>query len=290
MHDIHAWLDADDGVLVARRHPGRRSTLQRHVRRGDLISVLPGVHVAPGAVGDPLVMGRALSALHPEAVVCGDAAAALTFWPQRSVDRIEIAGVRLPGAHSRYSLSRRRVPDELVVSSGGLRVCCPDLTALDLAAATNGESIDRVLRTRSGSLGGMEFALRLTPGRRGDRARRRLLLDSRDEPWSTAERLAHRTFRAAGIIGWRSNHRVRARGRTYYLDLAFPGLRLAIEIDGREWHSDAAAFENDRIRHNALTAAGWTVLHLTWAMLDDDPEEVIRVVRSVIRRLERGRG
>lgn len=176
------------------------------------------------------------------------------------------------------------------MSFQGIRVTCPDLTALDLAAATNGESVDRALRTRAGSLSGMDLVLRCTTARRGDRVRRRLLLDSRDEPWSTAERLAHRIFRAAGITGWRSNHRVRVRSRTYFLDLAFPGVRLAIEIDGREWHSDAAAFENDRARHNELTAAGWTVLHITWAMLDGDPDEVIRIVRSALRRLERHSG
>lgn len=287
MHDIQAWLAADHGVLVGRRHPSRRSTLQRHVRRGALITVLPGVHVSPAGLDDPLTMARALSALHPDAVVCGDAAARLTFWPQRIVGHIDIAGVRLPGAHPRYLLSRRHVPPELILSIDGIRATCPDLTALDLAAETDGASIDQVLRTRSGSLPGMAIALNAVPGRRGDRARRRLLLDSRDEPWSAAERLAHRIFRAAGITGWRANHRVLIRGRTYYLDMAFPGLRLAIEIDGREWHSSAAAFENDRSRHNELTAAGWIVLHLTWDMLDRHPEEVIRIVRSALRRAAR---
>lgn len=94
-------------------------------------------------------------------------------------------------------------------------------------------------------------------------------------------------FRAAGITGWRANHRVRVRERTYYLDLAFPDLRPAIEIDGRAWHSGAVAFQADRARHNELTVAGWIVLHITWDMLSGSPAEVVRIVRSALRRANR---
>jgi len=94
-----------------------------------------------------------------------------------------------------------------------------------------------------------------------------LLLDSRDEPWSTAGRLAHRLLREAKITGWKGNLAVRCRGRLYYLDIAFEGGRLAIEIDGRLHEDDPAIFENDRLRQNDLAVSGWqgSAVHLARA-------------------------
>ena len=128
----------------------------------------------------------------------------------------------------------------------------------------------------------LSAALRATPYRIGNTDRRRLLLDSRDEPWSAAERLAHRILRAAGIRGWKANYRVRCRGRTYYLDIAFPGLKLAVEIDGRFHGLDGAVFENDRFRQNELVRSGWMVLRFTWQMLIEDPEGVVEMVRGAL--------
>ena len=51
------------------------------------------------------------------------------------------------------------------------------------------------------------------------------------------------------------------------VDLALPGLRIAIEHDGRAVHDRADAFVTDRRRQNALIAAGWTVLRFTAADL-----------------------
>ncbi len=50
------------------------------------------------------------------------------------------------------------------------------------------------------------------------------------------------------------------------VDLAIERLRLAIEHDGR-WHGDMTQFAADRARLNRLSAAGWTVLHVTAEML-----------------------
>jgi very-short-patch-repair endonuclease len=128
----------------------------------------------------------------------------------------------------------------------------------------------------------MRWALDLTRGLWGTRERRQFLLDSRDEPWSAAERLFHRLLRQAGITGWTANCAVTIGGSTYYLDVAFRTIRLAVEIDGRLHHSSGTAFETDRRRQNLLILEGWRVLRFTWAMLTDDPEGVIAAVRSAL--------
>jgi hypothetical protein len=94
-----------------------------------------------------------------------------------------------------YNFSRRYIPAGLVIERAGLRCTAPVLTAIDLATFECADAIDIALRTRAATLGGMYEALRLTPNRTGNQERLRLLIDSRNEPWSAAERLAHRILR-----------------------------------------------------------------------------------------------
>lgn len=182
-----------------------------------------------------------------------------------------------------YRWRRRRVPVDLVVERGGLRFTTPALTAIELASLEHAEAVDLALRSQMTTLAAMHEALRLTGHRSGNAERARMLLDSRDEPWSEAERRAHRLLRAAGITGWQGNVRVTVAGRTYYLDIGFRGPRLALEIDGRLHEDDRDLFESDRWRQNALVRDGWRVLRFTWAMLRDHPEAFVEEVRAALR-------
>ena len=113
--------------------------------------------------------------------------------------------------------------------------------------------------------------------------RRRLLLDSRDEPWSAAERLAQRIYRRAGITGWATNVKIVVPDvGTYFLDFAFRRERVASEIDGRLHETDVDLFESDRIRQNALLLQGWLVLRFTWRLLEADPGYVIATTREAL--------
>jgi very-short-patch-repair endonuclease len=42
------------------------------------------------------------------------------------------------------------------------------------------------------------------------------------------------------------------------------GEKLVVEVDGREHHSDPAAFERDRVRDARLAALGYRVLHFSY--------------------------
>ena len=64
------------------------------------------------------------------------------------------------------------------------------------------------------------------------------------------------------------------------VDLAVPGLRIAIEYDGA-WHGGAPQLTRDRRRMNALTAAGWRVLFVTAADLRD-PAALVAKVRAFV--------
>jgi very-short-patch-repair endonuclease len=165
----------------------------------------------------------------------------------------------------------------------GIRTTTPSLTAVELATSAFTDPIDVALHRRVVSLASLREAIDLTPHRRGHVDRRRVLLDSRDEPWSAAERLAHRLYRRAGLTGWVTNlETVVPDAGTYYLDIAFRRPRVVSEIDGRLHETDVDLFETDRLRQNALVLRGWLVLRFTWYQLDRHPEYVIATTREAL--------
>lgn len=279
--EIDQLLHEGGGVLVRREHPRLVPALDRAVRGGRLRALLPGVYVGTAADPDLAVRARALSAWCPDAVVTGRAAAHLTFWPELPVTDVDAAARRTRAAPAGYRFERRRIDPEDIVERPGLRVTSPALTVLDLCGALGGEAVDTALRTRSVSLEGLHRTLERQGRRRGNRLRRELLDDSRDEPWSEAERRAHRLLRDAGILGWVTNHPVLIAGARYFLDIAFPASMLALEIDGRI-HDRFDAFEHDRARQNDLVLHGWRVLRFTWTMLVERPLAVLLAVQQAL--------
>lgn len=100
---------------------------------------------------------------------------------------------------------------------------------------------------------------------------------------SAAERLLIEEVRAAGLTGWAANYPVRVGSLGIAVaDLAFPRLKLAIEVDGRAWHTSAERFQLDRTRQNRLVNAGWLVLRFTWDDLANRPRYVIATLRATL--------
>jgi very-short-patch-repair endonuclease len=79
---------------------------------------------------------------------------------------------------------------------------------------------------------------------------------------------------------WIANYAVRdEHGRVLAeIDFADPHLMIAVEVDGRAFHSDRRSFERDRKRQNMLTLRGWTVLRFTWERIVSDPAGVMAEV------------
>lgn len=69
----------------------------------------------------------------------------------------------------------------------------------------------------------------------------------------------------------------------YALDLAYPGILLAVEYDGRE-HLTPERARHDLRRQAALTAAGWTVLRFSAWEVMNRPGWVARQVRAELAR------
>ena len=66
------------------------------------------------------------------------------------------------------------------------------------------------------------------------------------------------------------------------VDVAYPAARLVVELDSRRWHDSRTAQESDRQRDNALVAAGWRVIRITWRQLLDDPTGVVSLLRQLL--------
>jgi very-short-patch-repair endonuclease len=286
LRDIQDLLTTH-GLIVRRQHPELDGSVAYLARKGELKRLLPGIYVAETSASTPRARIQALVAYDPNAVLTEAAAASVSFWPSIAVDTVSCAVAHHRNEQRGYQFSRRAIPAELMVERGGLRYTAPALTALDLCASVGGDGIDQALRSRHTTLRHLHRAMELTATRVGNRTRRELLLDSRDEPWSAAERRLHRLLRSAGITGWKTNQPVTINGYTYYLDVVFRGMRLVIEIDGREHHIGKEVFEIDRWRQNLLVLDGWCVLRFTWAMLMERPDEVMAMIRSALAMLAR---
>jgi very-short-patch-repair endonuclease len=55
-------------------------------------------------------------------------------------------------------------------------------------------------------------------------------------------------------------------GHAYRVDSAWPGPRLAVEIDGAAVHG-AGQLSSDLRRQNAIVMDGWVILRFTWQMV-----------------------
>jgi hypothetical protein len=69
---------------------------------------------------------------------------------------------------------------------------------------------------------------------------------------------------------------------TARVDFAYPERRLAIEVDGYEFHSRYDRFQSDRARRRKLTQLRWDVVEFTAEDIRRRPDAVIDSVRKLL--------
>lgn len=106
----------------------------------------------------------------------------------------------------------------------------------------------------------------------------------RFEP-SYAEQYFIELFDREGITGWQREKKV---GR-WFVDFAFEGIMLAVEIDGRQ-HEDAERRQQDEQKDLFLSNSGWTVFRVKWtnpklengrSALHRQVEKLLPILRSL---------
>jgi very-short-patch-repair endonuclease len=185
--------------------------------------------------------------------------------------------------HPGSRLRRRGLAPADIVVREGLRVTALALTVIEAAVRqrSGAKLMDAALQ-RHVDLRELWQAHVRNKGRYGSPAARRLLQSASDGARSEAERLLVKLLRKAGITGWRTNYPVGG----YKVDVGFPKLKVAIEVDGLAFHSDSDDFHADRVRQNAIVLLGWQVLRFTWLDLVEYSERVTAVIRSAISARE----
>jgi very-short-patch-repair endonuclease len=288
--DDDRWL----GELAERQHGvvGRdqlveggfgRGAISARLRSGRLHRLHSGVYL----VGHRLIQreGRWLAAVlasGPDAVLSHYSAAAL--WGPRPTSRTTI-DVTVPHATRSSELIRRHVSEvagDERAEREGIPVTSVPRTIFDLAAAEPLDVVKALLRE-------MEFKelwdrlslghlVERYPGRRGIRKVTAALEGLKDEPVGEQKSTLEERFapfcRRHRLPLPRFNHPIEAGDKTFQVDCHWPGTNQIVELDGWQAHKSRSAFREDKARDRRLVTAGYTVTHLTWNQLDDEPEAI----------------
>lgn len=115
-------------------------------------------------------------------------------------------------------------------------------------------------------------------GQEGSSEAGRLIAAAADRADSAAERLLVTILREAGVTGWVLGHPF----GPYRIDLAFPAVMVAVEVDGWAWHVDPERFRADRRKGNALVRGRWDLLRFTWHDLDGRPAESVGEITETL--------
>ncbi len=267
--------------------------IRRRVRSRQWLPARPGVYVAGGCPPsyEQAVFAVVLSV--GSAVASHESAAYLSSFACLDDKRIEVSTelprvVRLEGvvAH-RSSL----LFDEDRAVRRFIPCTSPARTIVDMSARLSIDVLGRVLDDQ------LRHGLRLNavhrcigrlppaPGRRPSVIHALLAarLGGYDPGDSDLETKVLRWLVAAGLAPPRQQFRVRVDGRTCKIDLAYPELKIAIELDGWDTHRTRSAFDDDRARANALVLAGWIVLRFTSRSTAAEVAEAIRA--AFVQRL-----
>jgi very-short-patch-repair endonuclease len=279
-HGVVARWQLLDAGLTARQ-------IKLRLRSGRLHQVHRGVYLVGHAV--PTAHGRDMPAL----LACGSRAvlshrSAAALWQLLPYPASAQACVTVPlersDARPRIVIHRAAIPRADVRRRERMPLTSPPRTILDLAAELGPEDLERLVAEgeyrRLASADELRDQLERTRGKRGN-AGLRLVLDLPGGPSRTrspTERRMLRLLRQAGLTGYELNRRIHG----FEVDVLWPELRFAVEIDGYQAHSGRVAFERDRLKIATLKAQGLDVMPVTPRQLRENPEGVMaRLLRAL---------
>ncbi len=282
------WGVVSRGQLLDAGVP--RTTIGDRVRSGRLIPLHPGVY----AVGHARLRreGRwlaAVLAVGPGAVLSHRDAAGLHDLRPANHARIDVTTVGRARSSAKIQVHRTRSLDPADTTTvHGIPTTTVARTLVDLAGLRLPHdhltrAIKEAERRRAFDLTAVQAAMARTRGRtgRGHRALQRAIEEcaafERHHTRSPLEDAFLRLVRSNGLPLPSTNALVQG----YQVDAVWRAQRVAVELDGWTDHQTRRAFETDRARDAALTAAGWRVVRFTLRQVNDRPDHVL----STLRRL-----
>lgn len=202
---------------------------------------------------------------------------------------VDVLVVREGGRMRRRGVAMHRttsLPSHEVGVCRGIPVTSPARTLLDLAEVLQRHQLDRSLgqaeATKVFDLTALDQVIRDHPGRNGAR---RLAVAIEDQfggsPLTRSDleaRMRH-LCRMAGLPQPHTNHRIAG----VEADFVWPDLGVVVEIDSFHFHGTHAAFERDRRKDAALTAAGLTVLRYTDRAVEREADRIRETLAATLR-------
>lgn len=267
--------------------------IERLLGKDLLIPMHRGVYRASAVA--PSFRQRLLAACLAGGAVASHRGAA-AMWGLRGVApvvEVTVAGRRRPELEGVVAHSSARLGDDDLARQGAIPLTRIGRTLLDLGAVSPclvepalEDAIHRGLVTLS-SVGATLERVGVH-GRSGTAVLRALVEErapGRQPTESPLEDALVRLLRRHGLPEPSRQYPVRVPGGSAVrLDLAYPDLKLAIEADGRIWHSGRSDFERDRWRGNVLASLGWTTLRFGWNDVRRHGPEVADAVSRMRRR------
>lgn len=247
--------------------------IRHRLRTGRLFRVHPGVYSVGRPALTPLERGNAA------VLACGPAgamsyASAMVLWGYwrhwEPPFEVTIVGNRRPKGirvHRSTTLRRHDVTRQL-----GIRVTTPARTIFDISPRQNDKAFRRIVRNALHSPW-------LTEGQLADAVARHPNLSG-----------AKRTATLLGLpgtpprSGWEDDFPAfcaryglptPVMGQPiggYIVDALFAAERVIVELDSREFHMDAIAFEDDRERDAETLAHGFVTVRATWERIHERPQ------------------
>jgi hypothetical protein len=235
------------------------------VKAGSLVARYPGVYaLAPARVDPPALAAAAVLAGGPNAVASHASAAFLWGFVARWQPPPEItlaAGDRRPRGiltHRCRSLERRDVRRQL-----GVPTTSPARTILDIAPRLTTKTLTRMVndarlegQLKLGALADVLERNRLHPG---TKLLRRFVEDPTNPTRSWFEDVFPGFAQRHGLPEFELNAWVNGRE----VDVLFRKQRVIVELDGRRYHMDEEAFENDRERDAENLKHGHVTVRIT---------------------------
>lgn len=290
MDELDALFDGQGGVATTgqlRRILTRR-TLETRANRGDIVKVWSGVY-ARGDVDDEIrLRGLDLRAGVPVAVCLGTAARAYGFDTEDVVD-LHVLNPDYGQLRCADGLFVHRRDGAPIVAVDGRPSTAPAWTAVEVARSLRRPralaTLDAALRTGTCDRRELWLAATAQAGRRGIVAVRDLIPLAAAAAESPMESEARLMMIDGGLPMPELQYVVIDRsGRSWRLDFAWPGARVAVEYDGFDYHSDREALTRDRQKRAGLREMNWNVISIVSDDVRRRPYETVGRVDFELRR------
>lgn len=291
--DVHRLIEAQYGVVSRAQllEVGcTRSMVETRLRRGTLVPLHPGIY----AVGHRHLrtQGHWLAVVlwaGPGAALSHRDAAALHGLRPCNRSRIEVTTRRRMKRRAGVEVHHSTVLDaQDITTVDGIPVTSVARTLVDLADVVPRDHLAKALREaehlRVIDVRALRDAMLRTRTRRGPgHARLTAVLDEHRRRGTQLTR----SILEDRFLALTAEHRL-PRPRTnvpvvgHEVDACWPDHRLAVELDGWDRHKDRHAFQRDRTKGNALTAAGWRLLRFTHDDVVRRPTEIAATINAFL--------